>query len=74
MCVVFVPRLTCAPACDALVAPQDRSCTTGSETGTVRSSVISRLERSLEEESGKRLAIAGELAALRAQLDRATKQ
>ena len=59
-----------SPRCGWLVSPQDRTCTTGSDTGTVRSSVISRLERSLEEETSKRLAIAGELATLRLQLDR----
>ena len=29
--------------------PQDRSCTTGSDTGTVRSSEIFRLERQVDE-------------------------
>ena len=54
-----------------LAAPQDRSCTTGSDTGTVRSSEIFRLERQVDEERTRRLAIADELSVLKAQLTRA---
>ena len=55
----------------SLAAPQDRSCTTGSDTGTVRSSEIFRLERQVDEERTRRLAIADELSVLKAQLTRA---
>ena len=64
--------VVCARGADpSLAAPQDRSCTTGSDTGTVRSSEIFRLERQVDEERTRRLAIADELSVLKAQLTRA---